>query len=170
MSKVRLLPSTSITRFRQYYEPIRSPRQPSLALTSCRLALNHCWGFPCSACFPMHVCRRQYPGKTNRIYSLVLFHQLRPSPCLWWVGSCIISFGACSTFTRVTTYMLTEPLNGPLHRRLRQLCYLHRRFDCYWVERTSSQAGLSPAEKHRLITAHTNMLTRQCLRHKRTFA
>jgi hypothetical protein len=41
-------------------------------------------------------------------------------------------------------------LNGPLHRRLRQLCHLHRRFDCYRVERTSSRVGLSPTEKHRL--------------------
>jgi hypothetical protein len=41
-------------------------------------------------------------------------------------------------------------LNGSLHRRLRQLCYLHCRFDCYRVERTSSRVGLSPTEKHRL--------------------
>jgi len=33
----------------------------------------------------------------------------------------------------------------PLHRRLRQLRYLHRCFDCYRVERTSSRAGLTPA-------------------------
>jgi hypothetical protein len=157
MSKAGILSSAGITRFHRYYDPLRSPRQPSLALTRCRLVpifRSHRWGFPCSVCFPMHVCRRHYPGKTNGIYSLVLSHQLRPSPYTWWVGSCVNSFGACSTFTHITTYMLTEPLNGPLHRRLRRFCYLYRRFDCYWVERTSSQAGLPPAEKHRLITAH----------------
>jgi len=41
-------------------------------------------------------------------------------------------------------------LNGSLHRRLRRLRCLCRRFDCYRVERTSSRAGLYPAEKHRL--------------------
>src|ERR1035438_4967625 len=41
-------------------------------------------------------------------------------------------------------------LNGPLHRRLRQLCYLYRRFDCYRAERTSSRVGLPPTGKHRL--------------------
>jgi hypothetical protein len=45
-------------------------------------------------------------------------------------------------------------LNGPLHQSLRRFCCLHRRFDCYRVERTSSQVGLSPTEKHRLVTAH----------------
>jgi len=35
-------------------------------------------------------------------------------------------------------------LNGPLHQRLRQLCYLRRRFDCYRAERTSSRVGLPP--------------------------
>ena len=40
-------------------------------------------------------------------------------------------------------------LCDPLHRRLRRLCYLHRRSDCYRVERTSSRAGLSPAVDQR---------------------
>src|ERR1019366_8342369 len=49
---------------------------------------------------------------------------------------------------------LAESLNDPFHRRLRQLRYLHRRFDCYRVERTSSRAGVAPAEVQRLFTAH----------------
>jgi len=50
--------------------------------------------------------------------------------------------------------------NGSLHRRLRRLRYLCRRFDCYRVERTSSRAGLNPAEKHRLFTAHAQRFPR----------
>jgi len=42
----------------------------------------------------------------------------------------------------------------PLHRRLQQLRYLHRCFDCYREERTSSRAGLAPAVDQRLFTAH----------------
>ncbi len=41
-----------------------------------------------------------------------------------------------------------------LHRRLRRLCCLHRRSNCYRVERSSSRAGLSPAVVQRLFTAH----------------
>jgi len=35
-------------------------------------------------------------------------------------------------------------LCDPLQRRLRPLCYLHRRSDCYRVERSSSRTGLFP--------------------------
>ena len=45
---------------------------------------------------------------------------------------------------------LAESLNDPFHRRLRQLRCLYCRFDCYRVERTSSRAGVSPAEVQRL--------------------
>jgi len=38
----------------------------------------------------------------------------------------------------------------PLHRKLRQLRCLRCRFDCYRVERTSSRAGVTPAEVQRL--------------------
>ena len=37
-------------------------------------------------------------------------------------------------FTDVTACLLAEPLNGPLHRRLRQFRYLHYRSDCYRLE------------------------------------
>src|SRR5262249_47356014 len=42
----------------------------------------------------------------------------------------------------------------PFHRKLRPLRCLHCRFDYYRVERTSSRAGLAPAEVQRLFTAH----------------
>ena len=38
----------------------------------------------------------------------------------------------------------------PFHRKLRQLRCLRCRFDCYRVERTSSRAGVAPAEVQRL--------------------
>src|SRR5215467_663424 len=38
----------------------------------------------------------------------------------------------------------------PLHRKLRRLRYLRRRFDCYRVERTSSRVGVAPTEVQRL--------------------
>ena len=45
---------------------------------------------------------------------------------------------------------LAESLNDPFHRKLRQLRCLCCRFDCYRVERTSSRAGVAPAEVQRL--------------------
>src|SRR6266568_4903319 len=71
---------------------------------------NHRWGFPCSMCFPVHACRHQYPGRSDGSCSLILLHQRRPSPSERRVGICVRCFEACSVFTRITTYMLTEPL------------------------------------------------------------
>jgi hypothetical protein len=38
----------------------------------------------------------------------LLLHRHRPSPHNGWVGSCIISFEACSAFTHVTTCRLAK--------------------------------------------------------------
>src|SRR5208282_1727532 len=82
--------------------------------------------------------------------SLVYLHCQRPSPCNSKVGSCNYCFGACSAFTHVTACTLAESPSDPFHRKLRQLCCLRCRFDCYRVERTSSRAGVAPAEVQRL--------------------
>src|SRR5215470_13834721 len=49
---------------------------------------------------------------------------------------------------------LAESPRDPFHRKLRQLRCLCRRLDCYRVERTSSRAGVAPAEVQHLSTAH----------------
>ena len=43
--------------------------------------------------------------------------------------------------------------SGPLRRRLRRLRYLHRRSDCYRLERTSCRVGVAPTEDLHLFTA-----------------
>src|ERR1700720_1376507 len=59
----------------------------------------------------------------------------------------ISMFGARSAFTHVTACTLAESPSDPLHRKLRQLRCLRCRLDCFYrVERTSSRAGVSPAE------------------------
>src|SRR5437762_14134688 len=98
----------------------------------------------------MPTCHRHYPGWFDGACSLVYLHRLRPSLCNSQGGSCNCCFGACSAFTHVMACTLAESLNDPLHRKLRQLRCLRRRFDCYRVERTSSRAGVSPAEVQRL--------------------
>ena len=57
---------------------------------------------------------------------------LRPSLCNIQVGSCNCFFEACSAFTHVMACTLAESLYDPLHRKLRQLCCLRRRFDCFY--------------------------------------
>ena len=57
-------------------------------------------------------------------------------------------------FTCVTACLLAGPPSGPLRRRLRRLRYLHRRSDCYRLERTSCRAGVAPTEDLYLFTAH----------------
>src|ERR1017187_5444797 len=111
---------------------------------------DHRWGFPCCLWSPMRTCRRHYPGRFNGACSLVCLHCQRPSPCNSKVGSCNCFFGAFSAFTHVTACTLAESPSDPLHRELRQLCCLRCRLDCYRVERTSSRAGVAPAEVQRL--------------------
>src|SRR5689334_3373839 len=66
--QLRPLPSPGITRLLRYYEPLRHPRRPGLALTSCRLTdCDHRWGFPCCVWSPLSACRRQYPGRIDGI-------------------------------------------------------------------------------------------------------
>ena len=111
---------------------------------------DHRRGFPCCVWSPLPACHRHYPGRSDGACSLVPLHRQRPSLCNSQVGSCNCCFGACSAFTHVMACTLTESPSDPLHRKLRQLRYLRRRFDCYRVERTSSRAGVAPAEVQRL--------------------
>src|SRR6516162_8105449 len=126
--------------------------RPGLALASCRLipSVITAWGFPCCVWSPMPTCRRHYPGRSDGARSLVPLRRRRPSLCNSQVGSCNCCFGACSAFTHVTACMLAESPCDPFHRKLRQLRCLHCRSDCYRVERTSSRAGVAPAEVQRL--------------------
>src|SRR5206468_11405478 len=100
-------------------------------------------------------CRRHYPGRFDGTYSLVLFHQHRPSPITRWVGSCINRFEACSAFTsryglhaRQVTYvtLYTGGSDG-------FVAFTAAPIASGWSE-PSSRAGLSPAVDQRLFTAH----------------
>jgi|ERR1035441_3090405 hypothetical protein len=116
-------------------------------------------------------CHRHYPGRFHGACSLVSLHRLRSSLCNSQVGSCNYFFGASSAFTHVMACTPAESPSDPLHRKLRQLrCLLRECVDpgslsrsvigdrpshpIYRVERTSSRAGLAPAEVQRLFTAH----------------
>src|SRR5271155_4452832 len=108
--QLKPLPSTGVPRLRRYYEPLRHPTRPGLSLTSCQLIRTAITAGTSRVAYgPLCIaCRRQYPGRSDGINSLVRFHSLRPSPKPGRVGSCISLFEACSAFTHVTACMLAE--------------------------------------------------------------
>ena len=65
--------------------------------------------------------------------------------------------GLLSVHSRYGLHARRVAIATLLHRRLQRLRYLHRCFDCYRAERTSSRAGLAPAVDQRLFTAHSNL-------------
>src|SRR4029077_12259375 len=79
--QLRPLPSTGITRLRRYYEPLRHPKLPGLSLASCQLIPTAITAGTSRVTLGplLPTCRRQYPGRSNGICSLVRFHPLRPS-------------------------------------------------------------------------------------------
>jgi hypothetical protein len=105
---------------------------------------DHRWDFPCCAWSTLPTCRRQYPGRSDRICSLVRFHPLRPSHEWGRVGSRISLFEACSAFTHVTACTLAKSPSDPRHQRLQQFRCPHCCSDFCRAERTSSRANLPP--------------------------
>jgi hypothetical protein len=63
--EVRPLPSTGVTRFRRYYEPVRHPTRPSLLLAEfwLRATNSHRRGFPCSPSFLVDMLSPTTPAK-----------------------------------------------------------------------------------------------------------
>lgn len=106
----------------------------------------------------MSACRRQYPGRSEGVESLIY--------CSLVIGLPQVMGGSAPALPvsgPAQRSLALQPTDSPsrlcdlLHRRLRRLCCLHRRSDCYRVERSSSRAGLSPAVDQRLFTAHHNL-------------
>ena len=101
---------------------------------------DHRWDFPCCAWSTLPACRRQYPGRSDGICSLIRFGLPRnrggSAPALSVSGPAqrlLTLRPACSPSRQC----------DPLHRTLQQLRCLRRCFDCYRVARTSSRAGYS---------------------------
>ena len=154
--QLRPLPSTGVTRFHRYYEPLRHPKRPGLSLASCQLihtAITAGVSRVASDPHYLHAVATTPAGPRElvRSYRPLVFGLPRISG-----GS-----APASSVSRPAQRSLTlRPTDLPsrlcdlLHRRLQQLCCLHYCSGCYRVERTSSRAGFSPAVDQRLSTAH----------------
>ena len=128
------------------FGPLRHPKRPGLSLA--RRQLTHASitvraSRVASVLLCMHAVVITPAGSAEAVRSYPSIDIGLPHV---FAGSAPASNGfvVCSTFTRVTTCMLTESPSDPLHQRLQQLRYLHYRFDCYRMERTRFRAGLIP--------------------------
>src|SRR3954447_22779697 len=117
-------------------------------------------GFPCCVGSPLQTCRRQYPGGTTGSSRFSGCDPQFPSDC----GLPRFHGGSAPTLSLsrpARRSLALRPacsrsrLSDPLHRRLRRSRCLHRRSDCYRLERPSCRAGVAPAEDPHLCTAHT---------------
>jgi len=144
--ELRPLRSTGVTRLQHYYEPLRHPTRPRPVPRGCPVA-GHApapLGLPVLHWFPLANMPSPLPRWTCGGLSLSRVPQRRPSPLFKRVGVHVILFEACSAFTQVTACLLAESLNDPFHRRLRRLRYLHRRSDCFRLERPVTGWDLNP--------------------------
>src|SRR5271170_4968095 len=81
--ELRPLPSTRVTRFPRYYEPLRHPRAPGLSLAGVRLVLSSLttpWGFPCCARFPCVRAAATTPVQRLGVVVAHLAQPYQPSP------------------------------------------------------------------------------------------
>src|SRR4029077_6387813 len=71
--ELRSLPSTGVTRFPRYSEPLRHPRAPSLSLAGVRLVISdHALRLPVLRTLSLCTCCRPSPGAaTGRAFSLI---------------------------------------------------------------------------------------------------
>ena len=112
------------------------------------------WDFPCYVWSPLPTCRRQYPGRSHGICSLVPFHSLRPSPKPGRVGSCISLFEACSAFTHVTACVLAESPMRPSAPKASAASLPPPLLRLLPGGANQLRGGYTPAVDHHLFTAH----------------
>ena len=142
----RPLPSTGITRLRQYYEPLRHPKRPGLSLTSCQLIHTAITAGTSRVAYGplcLHAVANTPAGRMEfvRSYDSISFGLPRNRG-----GSAPASLFSGPAQRSLTLRPACSPsrLRDPLHQRLQQSRCLPCCSDCYRVERTSSRAGIPP--------------------------
>ena len=113
--ELRSLPSTRVTRFPRYYEPLRHPRAPGLSLTGVRLVLSSLttlWGFPCCVRFPCVRAAATTPVQRLGVVVAHLTQPYQPSPITLSGRPAHRPFrgmlsvhSRCGPHTRAVTYM-----------------------------------------------------------------
>ena len=108
-------------------------------------------GFPCCVGSPLQTCHRQYPGGTTGLRRFAGCDPQFPSDGglpRFHGGSAPTSSlsGPARRSLTLRPACSRGRLGDPFHRRLRRSCCLHRRSDCYRLERPRCRTGFAPAE------------------------
>src|SRR6266446_7270284 len=99
----------------------------------------------------MSACRRHYPGRSDGTDSLIPAPSSSAFPRLQLGRLLHYQFrGLLSVHSRYNLQTRQVALCDPLHRRLRRLCYLHRRSDCFYEKVIKVKADV--AALHCLIS------------------
>jgi hypothetical protein len=110
--ELRSLPSTGITRFQRYYEPLRHPRAPGLSLAGVQLVItDHALGLPVLRALSLCTCCRHYPGAaTGGTASLI-------RPVVSAFPEMAVGSACASTFSRLARRSIAlRPAHSRGHR------------------------------------------------------
>jgi len=99
------------------------------------------WGFRCCCWSTLPAWRRHYSGRSDDPRWLVLAHQRRPSRLHGGLAPALIVSRPAQRSLTLRPACSPSHLSDPLHRRLRRFRFLHRRSDCFRVERTQFPGG-----------------------------
>jgi hypothetical protein len=135
--ELRSLPSTSVTRLQQYYEPLRHPTASGLSVTGVRLVVpDHALGLPVLPALSLCTCCCHYPGAaTGATTSLI-------RPVISAFPERVVGSACASTFSRLARHSLAlRPAHSRGHqvvarftRRLQPFRYLHDCSGCFRLE------------------------------------
>src|ERR1700729_1770435 len=157
--ELRPLPSTRVTRFPRYYEPLRHPRAPGLSLTGVRLVLSSLtWprlGLPVLRALSLCTCCRHYPGAAAG-------RRPRSShPAVPAFPDNVVGSACTSSFSRPARRSLAlRPAHSRGHLYVTSYTEGFSHFVTSMTAPVASgwsgcRAGLAPTGKRRLVTAHT---------------
>jgi len=158
--ELRPLPSTRVTRFPRYYEPLRHPRAPGLSLTGVRLVLSSLtWprlGLPVLRALSLCTCCRHYPGAAAG-------RRPRSShPAVPAFPDNVVGSACTSSFSRPAQRSLAlRPAHSRGHLYVTSYTEGFSHFVTSMTAPVASgwsgcRVGLAPTGKRRLGTAHTS--------------
>ena len=153
--ELRSPPSTGVTRFQRYCEPLRRPRAPDLSLAGIRLVIpDHALRLPVLRTRSLCTCCRHYPGAaTGRLFrSFTLPYQPSPITLSGRPAHCPFRglLGVHSRYglhTRAVTVFRDTLIEGFSHF----VTSMTAPIASGWSGR---RVGLAPTGKRRLVTAH----------------